>query len=121
MIGTQKLYCYYLYFLILVNLSHVDSFCQPRPLTGLESSQLIRRVDLQRVVTVFSSRKTASSTKMNLVNNDETSNNDAMNDGNTEERMDLKGFAGYLGPYFVAFVVSIGVTAAFLKYVLLDY
>ena len=38
-----------------------------------------------------------------------------------EDRMDLGGFAGYLAPYALALVLSLGVTAAFLKFVLLDY
>ena len=38
-----------------------------------------------------------------------------------EERMDLGGFAGYLAPYAFALILSIGVTAAFVKFVLLDY
>lgn len=39
----------------------------------------------------------------------------------TEDRMDLGGFAGYLAPYVLAFVLSIAATAAFFKFVLLDY
>ena len=43
-------------------------------------------------------------------------------DGNEDiDRMDLGGFAGYLAPYALALIASLGVTAAFLKFVLLDY
>lgn len=34
---------------------------------------------------------------------------------------ELGGLATYLGPYALAFILSIGVTAAFVKFVLLDY
>lgn len=34
---------------------------------------------------------------------------------------DGKGFAGYLAPYALALFASIGVTWAFVKFVLLDY
>jgi hypothetical protein len=39
----------------------------------------------------------------------------------SEGNFDGKGFAGYLGPYIAAFAASIAVTAAFVKFVLLDY
>lgn len=38
-----------------------------------------------------------------------------------KSNFDGKGFAGYLAPYVLAVVASIGVTAAFVKFVLLDY
>jgi len=38
-----------------------------------------------------------------------------------QDNFDGKGFAGYLAPYAVALVGSIAVTAAFVKFVLLDY
>lgn len=34
---------------------------------------------------------------------------------------ELGGLATYLGPYALAFILSIGVTVAFVKFVLLDY
>ena len=43
------------------------------------------------------------------------------NDESEADRMDLAGFAGYLAPYALALAASIGVTAAFFKFVLLDY
>ena len=43
------------------------------------------------------------------------------NENSFEERMDLGGFAGYLAPYVFALILSVGVTAAFVKFVLLDY
>ena len=49
----------------------------------------------------------------------------AANDDNNKEadvdNFDGKGFAGYLAPYAVALIGSIAVTAAFVKFVLLDY
>ena len=38
-----------------------------------------------------------------------------------QDNFDGKGFAGYLGPYAVAFVGSIVVTLSFVKFVLMDY
>mmetsp|Transcript_46969 Transcript_46969/g.98531 ORF Transcript_46969/g.98531 Transcript_46969/m.98531 type:complete len:105 (+) Transcript_46969:154-468(+) len=38
-----------------------------------------------------------------------------------DDNFDGKGFANYLGPYALAFVASIAVTGAFVKFVLLDY
>jgi len=38
-----------------------------------------------------------------------------------QDNFDGKGFAGYLAPYALALVGSIAVTAAFVKFVLLDY
>ena len=38
-----------------------------------------------------------------------------------QDNFDGKGFAGYLAPYAVALIGSIAVTAAFVKFVLLDY
>eukprot|EP00816_Leptocylindrus_hargravesii_P001902 CAMPEP_0196813436 /NCGR_PEP_ID=MMETSP1362-20130617/36672_1 /TAXON_ID=163516 /ORGANISM="Leptocylindrus danicus, Strain CCMP1856" /LENGTH=123 /DNA_ID=CAMNT_0042189673 /DNA_START=21 /DNA_END=392 /DNA_ORIENTATION=- len=42
-------------------------------------------------------------------------------DGAVDNNFDGKGFAGYLAPYAFALLVSVGVTAAFVKFVLLDY
>lgn len=42
-------------------------------------------------------------------------------ENNSDVQDNLKGLANYLGPYALAFVLSIGVTAAFVKFVLLDY
>jgi hypothetical protein len=53
--------------------------------------------------------------------------NDKNNDGNGQDEVqqqnnfDGKGFAGYLAPYAIAAVASVAVTAAFLKFVLMDY
>jgi len=38
-----------------------------------------------------------------------------------DDKFDGKGFANYLGPYALALVGSIAVTAAFVKFVLMDY
>ncbi len=60
-------------------------------------------------------------------NDDEgDSNDDKVNDmndvGNDDvDRMDLGGFANYLAPYALALIGSIAITAAFFKFVLLDY
>lgn len=39
----------------------------------------------------------------------------------TTDNFDGKGLANYLGPYALAFVLSIAVTAGFVKFVLMDY
>ena len=38
-----------------------------------------------------------------------------------QNNFDGKGFANYLAPYALAFVASIAITAAFVKFVLMDY
>lgn len=38
-----------------------------------------------------------------------------------EDQMDLAGFVGYLAPYALALIISIGATVAFFKFVLMDY
>jgi hypothetical protein len=52
---------------------------------------------------------TASSDGENEVDEDDTDN------------FDGKGLANYLGPYALAFMASIAVTAGFVKFVLMDY
>jgi len=37
------------------------------------------------------------------------------------DRMDLDGFQNYIAPYAIAFLSSLAVTAAFAKFVLMDY
>ena len=39
----------------------------------------------------------------------------------TADNFDGKGLANYLGPYALAFLVSVAVTAGFVKFVLMDY
>ena len=48
-------------------------------------------------------------------------NPDMKDEKTLEERMDLAGFGGYLAPYALALILSIGVTGAFFKFVLMDY
>ena len=45
------------------------------------------------------------------------------NDGDASDvdNFDAKGFGNYLGPYALALLASVGVTFAFVKFVLLDY
>ena len=42
-------------------------------------------------------------------------------DTSVSGNFDAEGFGGYLAPYAVAVIVSVAVTAAFFKFVLLDY
>mmetsp|Transcript_23130 Transcript_23130/g.37520 ORF Transcript_23130/g.37520 Transcript_23130/m.37520 type:complete len:117 (-) Transcript_23130:86-436(-) len=51
----------------------------------------------------------------------EDNNNQLVENNNSEDNFDGKGFAGYLAPYAVALLGSIAVTAAFVKFVLMDY
>mmetsp|Transcript_13299 Transcript_13299/g.28114 ORF Transcript_13299/g.28114 Transcript_13299/m.28114 type:complete len:134 (-) Transcript_13299:406-807(-) len=53
-----------------------------------------------------------------LDDNNERSGMEFLEENNN---FDGDGFANYLGPYAVAFVASIAVTAAFFKFILLDY
>ena len=53
---------------------------------------------------------------------DDDSNSNTEEDAiRVKDKFDGKGFAGYLAPYAVALLGSIAVTAAFVKFVLLDY
>lgn len=56
--------------------------------------------------------------------NDDIKDNKKVADRSTEtvgENFDANGFSGYLAPYALALLVSILVTGAFVKFVLLDY
>lgn len=46
---------------------------------------------------------------------------DDLNGSAQKSNFDGEGFAGYLAPYALAMVASIAVTAAFVKFILLDY
>eukprot|EP00571_Detonula_confervacea_P003153 CAMPEP_0172320020 /NCGR_PEP_ID=MMETSP1058-20130122/39417_1 /TAXON_ID=83371 /ORGANISM="Detonula confervacea, Strain CCMP 353" /LENGTH=104 /DNA_ID=CAMNT_0013035195 /DNA_START=125 /DNA_END=439 /DNA_ORIENTATION=+ len=48
-------------------------------------------------------------------------NNQVENSDDTQDNFDGKGLANYLGPYVAALGLSIAVTVAFVKFVLLDY
>lgn len=48
-------------------------------------------------------------------------NNDQVGDSDARDNFDGKGLANYLGPYALALVASIAVSAAFFKFVLMDY
>ncbi len=37
------------------------------------------------------------------------------------DNFDAAGFGNYLAPYFFAFIASVGITGAFVKFVLMDY
>ena len=50
---------------------------------------------------------------------DDEENNQLEN--NENQQGNLEGFLGYLGPYALAFLASIAVTAGFVKFVLMDY
>lgn len=47
--------------------------------------------------------------------------NDEEMEVETKDNFDGKGLANYLGPYALALVASIAVTAGFVKFVLMDY
>jgi len=50
-----------------------------------------------------------------------SNNNNDNGDDDTVDTFDGKGFANYLAPYALALIASIGVTVAFVKYVLMDF
>jgi hypothetical protein len=54
---------------------------------------------------------------LHMAEQDEVSENDIQDPSG----FDGKGFAGYLAPYALAVLISIAVTAAIFKFVLLDY
>ena len=55
--------------------------------------------------------------------NDDTDDKqqDGLPSAGEKDNFDAAGFGGYLAPYAIAFVASIGITALFVKLVLLDY
>ena len=46
---------------------------------------------------------------------------DDQNGVSESDNFDAAGFGNYLAPYLIAFLVSIGITGAFVKFVLMDY
>lgn len=65
-------------------------------------------------------RATARTISLHLTPEDSTRDEDNQVDKN-DAGFDGEGFAGYLLPYSLAFLASIAVTGAFVKFVLLDY
>lgn len=47
--------------------------------------------------------------------------NDDQKGVSESDNFDAAGFGNYLAPYLLAFLVSIGITFAFVKFVLMDY
>ena len=47
--------------------------------------------------------------------------NDDQKEVSENDNFDAAGFGNYLAPYLFAFLVSIGITFAFVKFVLMDY
>ena len=47
--------------------------------------------------------------------------NNLIENNNDVQQGNLEGFLGYLGPYALAFLASIAVTAGFVKFILMDY
>ena len=70
---------------------------------------------LKIVRSKISSTSTSSSSELfqSLESNDE--------DDNDVDNFDANGFGNYLAPYALAVLASVGVTFAFVKFVLLDY
>uniref|UniRef100_A0A7S2PHQ3 Uncharacterized protein n=1 Tax=Leptocylindrus danicus TaxID=163516 RepID=A0A7S2PHQ3_9STRA len=56
-----------------------------------------------------------------MVQYSQSNSDNGDDDSAVDSNFDGKGFAGYLAPYAFALLVSVGVTAAFVKFVLLDY
>lgn len=52
---------------------------------------------------------------------DDNSSGSRVEEYEDQDNFDGKGFANYLAPYAAAVVASIAVTAAFVKFVLMDY
>jgi hypothetical protein len=63
----------------------------------------------------------STSTQLSARMSDEDEISSVQVDDEIDDKMDLAGFGGYLAPYALALIASIGVTVAFFKFVLLDY
>ena len=85
-------------------------------ITSRHIAKVQNRVPKPLVQTGFLTINTISN-QLQFAADDEQGDKETTNEGN----FDGKGFAGYLAPYLAAFVASIAVTAAFVKFVLLDY
>jgi hypothetical protein len=59
--------------------------------------------------------------RLHISENDDAKENENEESISPKGDFDGEGFANYLAPYALALVASIAVTAAFLKFVLLDY
>ena len=70
--------------------------------------------------TVLPSRSDAIGSKY-LVSLSSSPNDDNDDGEGVVDSFDGKGFAGYLAPYALALVASVGVTLAFVNFVLLNY
>lgn len=53
--------------------------------------------------------------------NDNEDQNKASSVTEESDNFDAAGFGNYLAPYLLAFVASVGITGAFVKFVLMDY
>ena len=110
MIYFSKTKCVSLLLLIIVSFSCSSAF-------GIHKKSLIATCKLKR--------NTFVRLAVNYNDDSETKNNDVTTtidetDSLGENNFDADGFASYLGPYLLAFVASIAVTAGFFKFILLD-
>eukprot|EP00970_Alexandrium_tamarense_P004520 scaffold759_cov290-Alexandrium_tamarense.AAC.56 len=103
--------------LVLMGLLHLAiSFvppqrCQPRHVVisqKLTSSPLAKTLQLSQQL----SAKLEEDDQLDNLHNGSSLDND---------NFDGEGFSNYLGPYALALVVSLAVTAGFVKFVLIDY
>ena len=74
--------------------------------------------DPQRQLKIARSRISDTSSGGSVLFQSPNSNDD--NDGGVDN-FDAEGFGSYLAPYALALLASVGVTYAFVKFVLLDY
>lgn len=91
---------------------------------GFSSVQRMQQIQRQKnhyLVVVKQQQQQHRSMVQLMAGLDDDNNQQVENNSVMQDNFDGKGLANYLGPYALAFVLSIGVTAAFVKFVLLDY
>lgn len=65
--------------------------------------------------------KTVPTPEILRLYNDKNSEGYGQDEVTKQDNFDGEGFAGYLAPYAIAVFASVAVTAAFVKFVLMDY
>ena len=97
--------------ILAVSITIVGGFISPRNYNYLQPIQQYETQEYHKKISV------SINAGIDKTNNEEEGDSTM----EVQDNFDGKGFAGYLGPYAVAFVGSIVVTLGFFKFVLMDY
>jgi hypothetical protein len=116
--------------LILVLMAALGTSFQSRPQPAISNAFLSRSQSLflgrsREVIrfstsTVLRAQQESDEDQFSDSTDDLIENSSESGSDNASENFDGKGFIGYLGPYILALFASLTVTAAFVKFVMLD-